>query len=67
MVSKGVVLVDIKVLYRNLCGGFEDNCETPLSLVFSWPRLQSSVSAIQVTTFAACLYLLVFSKLMLHK
>jgi hypothetical protein len=35
MVSKGEVLVDIIVLYRNLCGDFEDNFETILSLVFS--------------------------------
>jgi len=82
MVSKGVVLVDIKVLYRTLCdkhqhnalhtqqrwnieilyrnlwGCFEDNFEAPLSLLFSWPRLENSVSLLQVTAFAACLYLL---------
>ena len=63
--SKGEFMTDNIVVYRDWWGGFEDNCETPLRLVFSWPRLESNVYLIQVTAFAACLSLLVFGKLML--
>jgi hypothetical protein len=65
MVSNGAVVVDIKLLYRNLWGCFEYNFDTPLNLVYSWPRLQSIDPAMHVTAFAACLNLLVFSKLLL--
>jgi hypothetical protein len=60
-------VVDIKILYGNLWGCFEDNCETSLRLEFFWPRLESSVCLMQVIAFAACLSLLIFSKLMLPK
>jgi len=57
-------VVDIKVLYWNLWGDFDDNCEPILRLVFSWPRLERGVSLIQVTAFVARSTLLVFNKLM---
>ena len=56
-------MVDIKILYWNLWGGFDDNCETLLRLVFSWPRLERSVPLIKVRAFVARLIFFVFNKL----
>jgi hypothetical protein len=55
-------VAEFQALYGNLWGGFEDNCETPLRLVFYWPSLEGSVSLIQVTTIPAFLFLLGIQK-----
>ena len=58
MVSKGAVVFEIIVLYRNLWEGFHDTCETPLRLDLPSPRLKYSVSLKQVTAFDTILSLL---------
>jgi hypothetical protein len=67
MVLKGAVVVDIKVLYRNLWVCFEENFETPLSLVFSWQSLESSVSLVQVKSLLRACPCSVFRKFMLSE